>query len=108
MDDALKVLSQIAKAKQDLDEAEAELVDAKAELHDCPEWEDHQDAKEKRDVARSVLDGMLGKTRSFVQLPLDAGEVLRDVAQQVNEGALDGDGVTCTATVGVAEMRSRA
>jgi len=100
-DRALEVLGRIAKATADLETANTKLVAAKRKLKATDEWEDCEIAKDKVGIAKEVLGVMLNMTVAYRQLPLTPSEVaaaaLQETVERINQGELDGPGLTVRA-----------
>ena len=93
-----EVLAGIAKAKRELDAAEAELQEARKALKEGEEYQEVQDAKARRDMARMMLNSWVSQSIAYLQ-PALISQVLEKAAEAINAGALDAIGVKCTATV---------
>lgn len=98
----IALLHRIGEVRRRLDQAEAELGVAKMKLEDTKEWDDWEEARDNRKSLKTLLDETVALTSGLAQLrmELDPRQMLTEVAEQINAGAMDSLGYKCTATVG--------
>ena len=98
----IALLHKIGEVRRRLDQAEAKLGVAKMKLEETQEWDDWEAARDARKQIRTLLDETVALTSGLAQLrmELDPRQVMSEVAEQINAGAMDSLGYKCTATVG--------
>ena len=96
---AKEVLNEIARQRRALENIEGELEIAKMDLKTSLQARRVKGLREQSKWATSRLNALLGDVQVVYQPRLNMGEVLDEVAEIINEGALDTDAVTCSAEV---------